>query len=1138
MDFKFETGDKFDPSTNAVVRTTTDNKGILHTTYIAINPTFIGWSVIPGYGIKSPAPEDKVLLTDGSILDLQHGTHTSSSGAISELKDKKDENGNIVIDMQAGGDLILKTNASGVVVEFQSVDAEKPDEPPKPIKPVKIDDKIECSMPYLIETASKNTKAVAFNLMAVKNSSYTFKTNIPGKTDGITSTLTVEKELEDGVMFSIGDKKNGTILKKVVSGAEKNYFLEFSPDAEQKKYLVEYLEKKGKSSKIEITPDGKVKFQVEKCYFSNANGFHVTALGGAIKFDANAASNVVTINNRVFTSQHTPQTESNGESITLSSEFIEETFSGNDDLILEAVKYNNRDNKIHKIEYPDSVSEMPVDIFLALANLQEPDGNGIKRYGDESSKIQVFLAGVKNDDKGTPSSLMLVRIGEERYVYHNCSLLKLNKKFASTFYHDDNHIAMAFAPTKNAQGNRVGILGIRTDENETVFKEANAFLGSELGATKDTQYENGMLLNSKESPFAHIISNTKKNINSNPKLIVPEVEPIVNKEKPGTHEPPPPPPPEDKKKKTNFWNTLANASFFAMMFCLIGCMFGIGFVALPLAIAFGAAGALFKGIAWQGGFGAEDVKAGLAKAKAGKDKKSKDNSRQKTRAAKKYKSNLNKINNKKNKIKDLKKKLESCSEGSRKAKKLKNKIKKAENKIKELERKNTDEIKNASTSTLLSMLGTKNEDFDLENPVYKKLIEKYMAFGISTKPVEKDGKTEDCEFMPDEENNTLEKMSPNERAWFIADIKNKEEDFGTETDFKFAEERLKQNKREAKGKPLTEEEKNKIKQIETLLGPDAYKSWSKHIDDVAKVMAKADEEFKATHKDLEPNAPELLKQEEIELAKMKNELKKMKEKQARGEKIDGKRITKTAIKEKQGEIESKNATITKTKNDIDSYFIEEYNRRFDIVNKNEDLSELEKLEEMAKLDAEFCVVKLKRKNSRGSTIKFDIKNPKFAENFEKIKYNDALNRYGEEFGVEQNPITRRYEIIDRTVSFLDSKDHAAAERAKRAAAATTESTAETSDERTAETPTTERTAETPTAETSTTERTATETSDEHSATATETASVTAVYDGTGPAPTTGDYETVTATAGAETDKKRKKGKGPAKKSGTTSRTPK
>lgn len=1008
MDFEFKQGDKFDPSRNAVVRTEMDEKGVLNTTYITLNPHLVGWSLLPGIGIKSPAPEDKVLLTDGSIIDLQHKTHTSSSGAVSELI--PDKEGNIVIDMQAGGDLILKENADGVT-EFKAVDAEKPSEPPKPVKPIDIDETLENVLPFLTETPSK-TKPSAVNLMDAK-ASYEFKTHVPvpGKKTkaSIVSTITVEKN--EDVMFSTS---NGTSLNKVVDPEHPevaNYFLEFVPNAE----LMSYLEKEGKSEEIEITPEGKVKFQVDKCHFSNANGFHVTALGGKIRFDTNAVSSVVTLDDLVFASQHTQ--DGRGANITLSSTFIEETYSGKNE-VLKSGMFKRGQSELHDIDYTKVTSKMPIDTLLALANLGEADKNGIKRYGDEHSNIQIFLSGVKNDKKGSQSSLMLVRIGEEHYVYHNCELIKLKEDRTCELFHDKNRVSMRFSPEQggaDVKGNQIAILGYRGKGedryNETVFAEANAFLGK-LAATKKSTLTTDVTENVTE-----IRSNEKRNINVNTELVAPTIEPIKNDDRDKRDDGPQPPPPQpeppkdDKKKKTNFWGILGNALLMTMAALFVLGIFTGGFgLTTGLAIAFGLAGYACISIGRQGGFGATIEKVSNFFNKKGKDKdKGKEKTKHRTRDAKKYKARQKKIEKKRSEIAKLQTKLDEYTAkglgNSKEAKKLKSKIKKLDEKATKLEDKNENILLNASSRTLLDMMGDRPElkditptstrpDFDTDSIFYKQLVENYMT--VDAVPAEftaEDG-TVYHELLPTEDFDTLAEMTTGERALLWDTVSDLDDKYGEKTDLEIAKLGVARSKIfaicEKEHREMNDAEKIVCEKFERTISSakkdlgSAYDSWISHISENGKIMLEKDAEIKSTY-GFSADAPRKL-QLDIE-----------RKKQIETELSDAS-LTEEKKAELNTELTSLNKSITSVEKKIKKYVDAEMSA----ITSDTSLTDEQKLEELKKFDG------------------LDFDSPEFASRFEEVKYRDSLI---------YSPISRRVQLLDRSLYILDSKSFAEIERA-------------------------------------------------------------------------------------------------------------
>lgn len=1079
MDFEFKQGDKFDPSRNAIVRTEMDEKGFLNTTYITLNPHLIGWSLLPGIGIKSPAPEDKVLLADGSILDLQHGTHTSSSGAVSELV--PDENGNIVIDMQAGGDIILKENEDGVV-EFKSADAEKPENPPKPVELIEIDDKIENVLPFLTETPSK-TKPRAVNLMEAE-AKYEFKTQVPvpGKKTkaSIMSTITLNKSEDE--MFSMS---NGTKLSQV----GKDYFLEFVPNAD----LMKYLEADGKTDEVEITSDGKAKFRVDQCHFTNANGFHVTALGGKIRFDANAVSSTVTLDDLVFASQHTK--DGRGADITLSSKFIEETYSGKNEVLKPGV-FRRGQRELHDIDYSKVASKMPVDTFLALANLGE-ERDGIKRYGDEHSNIQVFLAGIKSDEAGSQSSLMLVRIGEEHYVYHNCELIKLRDDRTCEFWADATRSSMRLSPEQggtDVKGNQLAILGNTSSENTKVFAEANAFLGKKGAGKTDFQKSDDVTKN-----VQIIKSNEKRNINVNTELVSPTIEPIKIKEdkdkgkesetddtketEKQTDKPnKPDKPKDDKKKKIDFWHTIGNALLMsALFFGILGMLTGGAGFTVAFMLGFFATGMTCRFIGDLGGFASKDIENVIAT-----NGKSKTKERVRTRTAEKYRARLKTIEENNAKVSELQAKLDEYNTKglgkSKQAQKLQKQIDALNNNTRKLQAKNDKALDNASTTTLLGMMGdrpsikdigptTLRPEFSLDNPAYTQLVDKFMSNNIISGAVPTEHGTVFKDFLPAEDFDTLTEMTPAERAMLWGSVSELEEKYGEAKDLEFASKLTERarihNKYKESGRTMTKEERafcdacaRDIAKAQRELG-SSFDSWMSHIVEVGDLIHQKDENVKSTYH-VSADAPQKLHKD--------MEKKKQLEEELKNPALTADEKTELTSKLAQTEKRIENA-----EKRIKKYLVAEYSERFNSIYDREDISEIEKIDEVKKLDAEFGFsydAPAKRFDPKHIvTDEIDFTSPDFASHFAKIKYESVLG---------SNPITQKTQLIDLTISELDSTDFMTAER-ERADEHEEITEHDTEHERTAETPTAEKEAtETPVFED---DPTKTPTEDEHEETA-------------------------------------------------------
>ena len=80
--------------------------------------------------------------------------------------------------------------------------------------------------------------------------------------------------------------------------------------------------------------------------------------------------------------------------------------------------------------------------------------------------------------------------------------------------------------------------------------------------------------------------------------------------------------------------------FYAMLFSLIACAFGLGFIAMPFALGFAAAGLVTKGIAYQGGFAANMSEEELANALASAKDKAADKNVIKANTASRKKSSL------------------------------------------------------------------------------------------------------------------------------------------------------------------------------------------------------------------------------------------------------------------------------------------------------------------------------------------------------------------------------------------------------------------------------------------------------------------------------------------------------------------
>ncbi len=860
----FKIGDKFDYGKGGIIRKEYDAKGVEKTSFFRLGADFVGCTLIPGVGIKSPEPENLILLSDGSFIDMKAKQHiiVGSSGAITRDPLDFDENGIATISLNGHGDLLIGKESGKIMSKEDKKELEEIE--------VKEDliNKISSNSFSLVESIS-SSKKVSFDLMADNSSSYDVETVVKenGKDITVTSKMEITKTLDS--MFKITDNKNQEVASLIEKDGE--YYLDFASTTEIDEYLATAEGQKIVPS-LMATGEGKNKkymFKVDKVTLTTSSGFHIEALGGALKYECNGAATAVTLGKKAFVEKIIPSPEgkksqkATGYSATMSTTFL-------DSVRLKKGPFSfAKSNKEGILKDIDGIAQhMSVDQIIGLLNLGEVK-DGVKHFKGEGLEIMgtTIDTAPSGKEKSGKTNVLLVKEGNETYVLHDGKLVPLQHVNSKTnsmigYYKDTKkptNMALEFSPKKGSEGKTVVLPFLLGKKNEVeVSPKLNAivnFVARDGSSTIEPEKRTNLFENMNDTDSR--LDSRKMKIKSTSTIKEPEVvkypeQPEKKKEEKTNKDPGPTGDnngekkgdDKDKQKKaTGFWDVISNSCFLSMaIFAMMG-MFGLGAIAFPLMVGFMVAGAFTKTLAWQGGF------SGIAKKvkerKEGKDGNDKSKSKSKEKLKEKY-NNQNKDISKSQELVDAYEKLLKSYEAkgqqnSKEAKNIKKLLKKERKNLKKLNKSKNKLLKKKPIAKL-ALLGEKpdinshesyRDGFDndeIQNSITKDILED------SLKPVKKKpGKNK----IGKNTTKLLDNLTIEERAVVFGNIEEIDKKYGGDKNNIWINKLIKRDYLKSREK-LTPAQQKELEELnkdldkaKTDLGEKTYKEWESYIKNEA-----------------------------------------------------------------------------------------------------------------------------------------------------------------------------------------------------------------------------------------------------------------------------------------------------------------
>ena len=839
----FKIGDKFDASRFAIIRTE-EKDGVEQTSVIKVGIDFLGCTLIPGVGLKSPEPDNLVCLYDGSFLQCdQSGKYIKhlrvTGGHVSEDEIEYDKNGMAVIDLNTGANIavssesgeIAKTDDAGKMKELQGLllDEKTLAEQEKQSKGIAVE---------IVESISKSrTPQVIDPESLLDDKPMTHKTTYDDGTikttydhsisflDEVLSTfLSSEGEgaasSTEKAMFSLRKKEGEKTIETAAlidNGVDK--FLYFSPTQEVLDYLTTeagqkfIAAEKGKNPAIEIVGEGanaRYRFKVENCTYKTNGNFEVVSKDG-ISFQCNGASINLAIGESHFVDRITAKPKrkdaktvtTKGFDCLIAKELLQKGRKGEDNYSVMA------GNGLDILKNPEAVKEL----------FRESGKNNDGIFTCENAELDFISCVLPTSGDKKPVMFAKEKVSGKAYVLHNGQFVELNpEKLHEVTEADPSKGRFKLSPKQKSQGHYVA-LTYDTQHSPVESGKVDAisrFLGEKGTTVKQVQVQNA---HSNEE-FSKEISSTYKTITTKYKVTGLEPEKVVEKplekkdettkktETTETTETKTPAKKGDPKKGNAFWNVISNAMFYAMLFSLIACAFGLGFIALPFAIGFAAAGLVTKGIAYQGGFAANMTEEEYQNALAAAKEKSKD--KDLTKAQRKYKERSEEIAKNKAEISKLQEQLDEFDKkglgSSKEALELKAKIELLNKQNAKLDKKNMKAEKKFSPLESLRLMGKRPEikdvdmettrpDFGTNERLYDTMLENLLGQEILT---ERQGQTMhpiygQVDFTPQrymlnaESTSFLNELTPAERLQVWGDVKDLDDKYGGQQNNKFVE---------------------------------------------------------------------------------------------------------------------------------------------------------------------------------------------------------------------------------------------------------------------------------------------------------------------------------------------------------------
>ena len=874
----FKIGDKFDYSRFAIIRRE-EKDGVEHTSVVKVGVDFVGCTLVPGIGLRSPEPESIICLADGSFIDLRHKKHLLVTGnSITEDNIEYGDDGLATIDLNTGTSIVLnedgtqiaKADDEGKLVEMKQeiLDEKKLEE----AAPLAVD---------IIETLSKSRKTSQFDLETLKEgvdkacqTSYddghgniTNYEHIVRMIENVTSAFAGEGAEAAGekAMFSLRRKEGETTIETAAmidNGVDK--FMYFSPTQEVLDFFATEEGQKflasegGKNPAIQIIGEGKnakYRFKVDTCTYKNRGCFEVAGSNG-ITFECNGGSIKLSFGQAEFVDRIAGVAKKGAKTKKAQGYECEVAKA-----LCQKARKKEDGYSLQNESALDVLKDLD-DVMLRLTSAGK-EKNGVITYDD--SQLSLFACSLPTS--GTEKAVLFAKDNTtgKAYVLHNGGFVELNaEKLHELTEADPSKGRFKFSPRSKSQGHYVSLtydtLGLK--ENELKVDALSRFLGE-----KGTTIKQARVLNAHSNEeFSKEIIPTFKQVTSKYKVtgLEPEkvAEQVKEEEKKTTETQETTEKKEttakkgDPKKGNAFWNVISNASFYAMFFSLIACAFGLGFIAMPFALAFAAAGLVTKGIAYQGGFAANmtqeelDNAVAAAKEKAANKELNRRQRRYKAREEELAKNNR-KITELESKLADLKEKGLDASKEGRKVKAEIAKLKKAN---KKLEKKNTKAEKGFTPLEALELMGkrpniseidlsTTREGFGKNESLYDSMIHNLLAEDTITAT---QGRTMDpifgqTSFVPEapmlNANSVmfLNELTPAERMQVFGEISELEEKYGGQQNNKFVEMFVEHDMLRQRQPLSTQDQKRYDELSQTILtaqkemGPKMFETWSTFI---------------------------------------------------------------------------------------------------------------------------------------------------------------------------------------------------------------------------------------------------------------------------------------------------------------------
>ncbi len=839
----FKIGDKFDASRFAIIRTE-EKDGVEQTSVIKIGVDFLGCTLIPGVGLKSPEPDNLVCLYDGSFLQYDQSgkpiKHLRVTGnTVSEDEIEYDKNGIAIIDLNTGANIavssesgeIARTDDTGKLQEMKGLllDEKTLAEQEKSSQSIAVDiiESISKSRtPQVIDPESllddkPITHKMTYDDGKIKT---TYDHSISFVNDVLSTFLSPTGEGAESstekAMFSLRRKEGEKTVETAAlidNGVDK--FMYFSPTQEVLDYLSTEAGQKfiasenGKNPAIQIVGEGanaKYRFKVESCTYKTNGNFEVISKDG-ISFQCNGASINLAIGESHFVDRITAKPKrkdaktatTNGFDCLIAKELLQK---GRHDKDGYSVKVGNG---LDILKNPEAVREL----------FRESGKNNDGIFTCENAELDFISCVLPTSGDKKPVMFAKEKVSGKAYVLHDGQFVELNpEKLHEVTEADPSKGRFKLSPKQKSQGHYVALTydtqhsPIETGKVDAISR----FLGEKGTTVKQVNVQNA---HSNEE-FSKEISSTYKTITTKYKVTGLEPEKVVEKpiekkeettkktETTETTETKTPAKKGDPKKGNAFWNVISNAMFYAMLFSLIACAFGLGFIALPFALGFAAAGLVTKGIAYQGGFAANMTEEEYQNALAAAKEKSAD--KDLTKAQRKYKERTETIEKNNLEIAQLQEKLDAFNKNglgsSKDAIALKAQIELLKEQNAKLDKKNMKAEKKFTPLEALQLMGKRPEikEVDLETTrpefgknarLYDTMVENLLGQEILT---ERQGQTMhsvygQVDFTPQRymlNHNAagfLDELTPAERLQVWGDVRDLDDKYGGQQNNKFVE---------------------------------------------------------------------------------------------------------------------------------------------------------------------------------------------------------------------------------------------------------------------------------------------------------------------------------------------------------------